>query len=153
MPSRYLLEPKPIWRCERILMLASAGLGQVQLLGITSQLCRGLPSVTAYPSGIPRTEQAPFSDSLWRPGASLPASSRQANAALRNRVTRASGGRSSRLPRGTHRARSGLNREEGGRGLFLVAALSTRWDWYLIQEPPARSSGASWARRGPSTPK
>jgi anti-sigma regulatory factor (Ser/Thr protein kinase) len=25
--------------------------------------------------------------------------------------------------------------EEGGRGLFLVAALSTRWDWYLTEEP------------------
>jgi hypothetical protein len=24
--------------------------------------------------------------------------------------------------------------EEGGRGLFLVATLSTRWDWYLTQE-------------------
>jgi anti-sigma regulatory factor (Ser/Thr protein kinase) len=28
--------------------------------------------------------------------------------------------------------------EEGGRGLFLVAALSTRWDWYLTQEPPGK---------------
>ena len=25
--------------------------------------------------------------------------------------------------------------EEGGRGLFLVAALSARWDWYLTGEP------------------
>ena len=25
--------------------------------------------------------------------------------------------------------------EEGGRGLFLVATLSARWDWYLTQEP------------------
>ncbi len=25
--------------------------------------------------------------------------------------------------------------DEGGRGLFLVAALSDRWDWYLTQEP------------------
>jgi len=25
--------------------------------------------------------------------------------------------------------------EEGGRGLFLVAALSARWDWYLTQQP------------------
>ena len=28
--------------------------------------------------------------------------------------------------------------EEGGRGLFLVAALSTRWDWYLTQEPAGK---------------
>ena len=28
--------------------------------------------------------------------------------------------------------------EEGGRGLFLVAALSTRWDWYLTQEPSGK---------------
>ena len=28
--------------------------------------------------------------------------------------------------------------EEGGRGLFLVAALSTRWDWYLTQEPEGK---------------
>ncbi|MGH3256063.1 MAG: ATP-binding protein, partial [Streptosporangiaceae bacterium] len=28
--------------------------------------------------------------------------------------------------------------EEGGRGLFLVTALSTRWDWYLTQEPPGK---------------
>jgi len=28
--------------------------------------------------------------------------------------------------------------EEGGRGLFLVAALSTRWDWYLTQEPTGK---------------
>jgi predicted signal transduction protein with EAL and GGDEF domain len=35
--------------------------------------------------------------------------------------------------------------EEGGRGLFLVAALSSRWDWYRTPEPPgARSSGANW---------
>ena len=25
--------------------------------------------------------------------------------------------------------------DEGGRGLFLVATLSGRWDWYLTQEP------------------
>jgi hypothetical protein len=25
--------------------------------------------------------------------------------------------------------------EEGGRRLFLVAALSARWDWYLTREP------------------
>jgi anti-sigma regulatory factor (Ser/Thr protein kinase) len=29
-------------------------------------------------------------------------------------------------------------REEGGRGLFLVAALSARWDWYLTQEPAGK---------------
>ena len=28
--------------------------------------------------------------------------------------------------------------EEGGRGLFLVAALSTRWDWYLTEEPTGK---------------
>ena len=27
------------------------------------------------------------------------------------------------------------HQEEGGRGLFLVATLSARWDWYLTQEP------------------
>ena len=37
--------------------------------------------------------------------------------------------------------------EEGGRGLFLVAALSARWDWYLTQGAhPARSSGATGRR-------
>jgi len=28
--------------------------------------------------------------------------------------------------------------EEGGRGLFLVAALSARWNWYLTQEPTGK---------------
>jgi len=28
--------------------------------------------------------------------------------------------------------------EEGGRGLLLVAMLSTRWDWYLTQEPSGK---------------
>jgi anti-sigma regulatory factor (Ser/Thr protein kinase) len=28
--------------------------------------------------------------------------------------------------------------EEGGRGLFLVAALSSRWDWYRTREPPGK---------------
>jgi anti-sigma regulatory factor (Ser/Thr protein kinase) len=28
--------------------------------------------------------------------------------------------------------------EEGGRGLFLVAALSTRWNWYLTNEPTGK---------------
>jgi serine/threonine-protein kinase RsbW len=28
--------------------------------------------------------------------------------------------------------------EEGGRGLFLVAALSTCWNWYLTQEPAGK---------------
>ena len=28
--------------------------------------------------------------------------------------------------------------EEGGRGLFLVAALSVRWDWYPTQEPTGK---------------
>ena len=27
---------------------------------------------------------------------------------------------------------------EGGRGLFLVAALSACWDWYLTQEPAGK---------------
>jgi anti-sigma regulatory factor (Ser/Thr protein kinase) len=27
---------------------------------------------------------------------------------------------------------------EGGRGLFLVATLSTRWDWHLTQEPEGK---------------
>ncbi len=27
---------------------------------------------------------------------------------------------------------------ESGRGLFLVAALSARWDWYLTQEPAGK---------------
>jgi len=27
---------------------------------------------------------------------------------------------------------------EGGRGLFLVSALSTRWDWYPTQEPTGK---------------
>ena len=28
--------------------------------------------------------------------------------------------------------------EEGGRGLFLVAALSSRWNWYPTQEPAGK---------------
>ena len=28
--------------------------------------------------------------------------------------------------------------KEGGRGLFLVAALSRRWDWYLTQDPTGK---------------
>jgi anti-sigma regulatory factor (Ser/Thr protein kinase) len=28
--------------------------------------------------------------------------------------------------------------EEGGRGLFLVAALCTRWSWYFTEEPPGK---------------
>ena len=28
--------------------------------------------------------------------------------------------------------------EEGGRGLFLVAALSARWDWYPTPEPAGK---------------
>jgi anti-sigma regulatory factor (Ser/Thr protein kinase) len=28
--------------------------------------------------------------------------------------------------------------EEGGRGLFLVAALSARWDWYPTEQPPGK---------------
>jgi anti-sigma regulatory factor (Ser/Thr protein kinase) len=28
--------------------------------------------------------------------------------------------------------------EEGGRGLFLVAMLSTRWDWYLTHDPTGK---------------
>ena len=33
---------------------------------------------------------------------------------------------------------------EGGRGLFLVAALSTRWGWCPPRSLRARSSGVSW---------
>ena len=33
--------------------------------------------------------------------------------------------------------------DEGGRGLFLVAMLSDRWNWYLTQSPKARSSGVN----------
>ena len=28
--------------------------------------------------------------------------------------------------------------EEGGRGLFLVAALSARWNWYLTEDPEGK---------------
>ena len=28
--------------------------------------------------------------------------------------------------------------EEGGRGLFLIAALSTRWAWYLTEKPTGK---------------
>jgi anti-sigma regulatory factor (Ser/Thr protein kinase) len=28
--------------------------------------------------------------------------------------------------------------EEGGRGLFLVAALSARWNWYPTREPAGK---------------
>jgi hypothetical protein len=34
--------------------------------------------------------------------------------------------------------------EEGGRGLFLVAALSSRWIGTAPESHPARSSGANW---------
>ena len=37
--------------------------------------------------------------------------------------------------------------EEGGRGLFLVAALSTRWDWYPTREPPGK---VIWCELGPA---
>ena len=40
--------------------------------------------------------------------------------------------------------------EEGGRGLFLVAALSTRWDWYLTQEPTGK---VVWCELGPEPPE
>jgi anti-sigma regulatory factor (Ser/Thr protein kinase) len=41
--------------------------------------------------------------------------------------------------------------EEGGRGLFLVAALSARWDWYLTQEPAGK---VTWCElnAGPPAP-
>ena len=42
---------------------------------------------------------------------------------------------------------------EGGRGLFLVAALSACWDWYLTQEPAGRSSGVSLRPNGPNVLK
>ena len=43
--------------------------------------------------------------------------------------------------------------EEGGRGLFLVAALSARWDWYPTREPAGKVAwceleALSPARRG-----
>jgi anti-sigma regulatory factor (Ser/Thr protein kinase) len=43
--------------------------------------------------------------------------------------------------------------EEGGRGLFLVAALSARWDWYPTREPAGKVvwceiEASSPARRG-----
>ena len=40
--------------------------------------------------------------------------------------------------------------EEGGRGLFLVATLSTRWDWYLTQEPTGK---VVWCELGPEPPE
>ena len=40
--------------------------------------------------------------------------------------------------------------EEGGRGLFLVAALSTRWDWYLTQEPTGK---VVWCELGTEPPE
>ena len=40
--------------------------------------------------------------------------------------------------------------DEGGRGLFLVAALSTRWDWYLTQEP---SGKVVWCELGAEPPE
>jgi anti-sigma regulatory factor (Ser/Thr protein kinase) len=41
--------------------------------------------------------------------------------------------------------------EEGGRGPFLVAALSARWDWYLTQQPFGK---VTWCEldAGPSEP-
>jgi hypothetical protein len=33
---------------------------------------------------------------------------------------------------------------EGGRGLFMVAALSTRWAWCARRSLRARSPGVSW---------
>jgi anti-sigma regulatory factor (Ser/Thr protein kinase) len=49
--------------------------------------------------------------------------------------------------------------QEGGRGLFLVAALSARWDWYPTREPCGQGClvrdtgfiaprGAEWGRGG-----
>lgn len=40
--------------------------------------------------------------------------------------------------------------EEGGRGLFLVATLSTRWDWYLTQEPTGK---VVWCELGAKPPE
>ena len=40
--------------------------------------------------------------------------------------------------------------EEGGSGLFLVAALSTRWDWYLTQEPTGK---VVWCELGAERPE
>lgn len=38
--------------------------------------------------------------------------------------------------------------EEGGRGLFLVARLSTRWDWYLTPGAHRQSRLVRAVRRG-----
>jgi anti-sigma regulatory factor (Ser/Thr protein kinase) len=40
--------------------------------------------------------------------------------------------------------------EEGGRGLFLVAMLSTRWDWYLTREPVGK---VVWCELGAEPPE
>ncbi len=40
--------------------------------------------------------------------------------------------------------------EESGRGLFLVATLSTRWDWYLTQEPAGK---VVWCELGAKPPE
>ena len=40
--------------------------------------------------------------------------------------------------------------EEGGRGLFLVAALSARWDWYLTREPAGK---VVWCELAPGQPQ
>jgi len=40
--------------------------------------------------------------------------------------------------------------EERGRGLFLVATLSTRWDWYLTQEPAGK---VVWCELGAKPPE
>ena len=41
-------------------------------------------------------------------------------------------------------------REEGGRGLFLVAAMSARWNWYLTQEPTGKVTWCELAAEPPA---
>ena len=56
------------------------------------------------------------------------------------------------LSRITRRVVSGVPdpEEEGGRGLFLVAVLSARWDWYPTQEPVGK---VIWCRIEAGMPK
>lgn len=46
--------------------------------------------------------------------------------------------RGRRLPDTPERMAYPASKGEGGRGLFLVAALSERRDWYLTQEPAGK---------------
>jgi anti-sigma regulatory factor (Ser/Thr protein kinase) len=40
--------------------------------------------------------------------------------------------------------------EEGGRGLFLIAGLSTRWAWYLTEQPAGK---VVWCELRPTSPQ